>query len=472
MTNRFCIICLFFFVSVAAFANGPMDNGLPTASNAIRKVGACYYVGGLDAPFPDMDAVNRLKLEPGDSVCFAGGQTFEGTLRVHPILGTKEKPLFIGSFGKGRAIIHGKSAPAIIIDTCTYVSVGNLTVQGNGRLAGSESSGIEVKNSCHVQIDRVEAFGFLWNGVSTYGGNDLKLTRIYAHDNGSNGIEVSGPWSHKEVKNVYIADCVAENNPGNPRVTDNHSGSGILVAHSTNVLIEKCEAMNNGWDMPRPGNGPVGIWAYECDSLTIQYCYAHDNKTSAKGRDGGGFDFDGGITNSVMQYNLSMNNEGAGYGLFQFGGASAWMNNTVRYNVSINDGRKNSQAGIFVWCDPYNKPVPLCNSQIYRNVVINGYGHAVSFETGFSSGLVFRDNSFYLTNDGTKAVWGDYTPGGVLFQANNYWFEQAEKEGKPQPCVREDATAKYRKIEYRIPPNSSLQNVKEMVESLLAQKDR
>ena len=42
-----------------------------------------------------------------------------------------------------------------------------------------------------------------------------------------------------------------------------------------------------------------------------QYCFSHDNKTSPEGLDGGGFDFDGGITNSLMQYNLAMNNEGA-----------------------------------------------------------------------------------------------------------------------------------------------------------------
>ena len=94
-------------------------------------------------------------------------------------------------------------------------------------------------------------------------------------------------------------------------------------------MVEYCEAMENGWDMPRPGNGPVGIWGYEADHLTIQYCYSHDNKTSPNGYDGGRFDFDGGITNSVMQYNLSMNNEGAGYGLFQFGGAGAWSISTA-----------------------------------------------------------------------------------------------------------------------------------------------
>lgn len=125
--------------------------------------------------------------------------------------------------------------------------------------------------------------------------------------------------------------------------------------------------MNNGWDMPREGNGPVGIWAYQCDSAIIQYCYSHDNKTSPKGKDGGGFDFDGEITNSVMQYNLSANNEGAGYGMFQYYGASDWKNNIVRYNISYNDGTKNGKCGIFIWCDP--SAIPMKQLHAYNNTL-------------------------------------------------------------------------------------------------------
>lgn len=437
--------------------------------------GVSYYVntlkgdltgdGSLKRPFRSLEAVNQVHLLPGDKVLLAGGQVFEGTLRIHAYKGTKEAPLIVRSYGKGRATIHAKSGTALTVDSSSYVQMDHLIVKGDGRLAGNDGSGIDVKYSDHLSIDYVEASGFLWNGVCTYGGNDIQLKRIVAYDNGFAGINVTGTWSHKEVRNVTITDCVADNNPGNPRIKDNHSGSGILVSHSTKVLIERCEAMNNGWDMPRPGNGPVGIWAYECDSLTIQYCYSHDNKTSAKGKDGGGFDFDGGVTNSIMQYNLSMNNEGAGYGLFQFGGASEWINNEVRYNVSINDGKKNSQAGFFIWCDPFNKEVPLLASNIHHNVVISRYGHSVSFETGYSSGLYFYDNTFYLTGEGIEHIHGDYTRGGVTFKRNVYWSEKSEKEGASQPVVREDPEAKYKKQKFRIPKKVQIADMKGIIDS-------
>ncbi len=55
---------------------------------------------------------------------------------------------------------------------------------------------------------------------------------------------------------------------------------------------------------------------------------------------GAGFDFDGGCTNSTLQYNYSHDNYGAGYLLAQFDNAPLMKNITIRYNISENDGRK------------------------------------------------------------------------------------------------------------------------------------
>ena len=80
------------------------------------------------------------------------------------------------------------------------------------------------------------------------------------------------------------------NNPGDPTNLNNHSGNGIIAGFCKNILIEYCTANNNGWDMPRIGNGPVGIWCYEADSVIIQHCISYQNKTSKGGEDGGGYD--------------------------------------------------------------------------------------------------------------------------------------------------------------------------------------
>ena len=138
-----------------------------------------------------------------------------------------------------------------------------------------------------------------------------------------------------------------------------------------------------------------------------------------------------------------MNNEGAGYGLFQFGGASDWANNFIHHNVSINDGRKNSQAGFFIWCDPYNKSIPLRDSYICSNIVLSCYGHAVSFETGYAKNIVFEDNVFRLKNEATEYLGGDDTRENqsVVFDKNYFWCEKAARQGTLQPIVKRDKNA-------------------------------
>lgn len=383
--------------------------------------------GTLKKPFKTIEKINSLHLQEGNSVFFAGSQTFAGTLRVKGLTGTKEQPITIGSYGVGHAILKGGTGNSVLAGNCSWLQMKNLTLTGNGRLTGNTGNGIEFRGVQNCTIDSVETSGFLWSGVKVVGGKNLRITNVYAHDNGFSGINVESDGQdagglegsgQKTFHNLYIAYCVAENNPGCPEVKNNHSGNGILIGGVTNGTIEYCEAMNNGWDMPREGNGPVGIWAYQCDSITIQYCYAHDNKTSEKGKDGGGFDFDGGITNSVMQYNFSANNEGVGYGLFQYYGASVWKNNILRHNISYNDGRKNGQAGFLMWIGK-DSPKSISNCQIYENTVANCYGHAVSFEPGDYPGFNFRNNVFLITGHSVSFVNGSYS--GAKFANNQAW---------------------------------------------------
>jgi len=119
-----------------------------------------------------------------------------------------------------------------------------------------------------------------------------------------------------------------------------------------------------------------------------------------------------------MQYNFSANNEGAGYGLFQYYGASVWKNNIIRNNISYNDGRKNGQAGFLMWISE-GSPEPISNCRIENNVVVNKYGHAVGFEPGNYPGFNFRNNIFVLTGHSVSFVSGSYS--GVTFERNQAW---------------------------------------------------
>ena len=235
-----------------------------------------------------------------------------------------------------------------------------------------------------------------------------RITNVSAHDNGFAGLSVG---YGKRSKDVYLGRCVARNNPGDPSILNNHSGNGIVVGNAENVTIEYCEAANNGWDMPRKGNGPVGIWAWNSDRVVIQFCISHDNKSP--GDDGGGFDLDGGVTNSILQYNLSYHNDGPGYFLCQYPGAPDFKDNIVRYNISQDDGIKNNRrSGI----DVYSASPNASSCQVYNNTVYNRHGPAVGFGGLPMPDVVFRNNIFVCSGD---AISGEARRG--RFEGNVYW---------------------------------------------------
>jgi hypothetical protein len=131
------------------------------------------------------------------------------------------------------------------------------------------------------------------------------------------------------------------------------------------------------------------------DHVTIQYCISYRNKTSKGGKDGGGYDLDGGVTNSLIQYCLSYENEGAGYGLFQYPGASDWANNVIRYCVSINDAYTTEGAGSFFIWNGSDESRQLTNCFIYNNVAYSTSAPIISFENASEhENFVFSNNIF------------------------------------------------------------------------------
>jgi len=119
------------------------------------------------------------------------------------------------------------------------------------------------------------------------------------------------------------------------------------------------------------------IWAYQSDRVTIQFCISHHNRSTAE--DGGGFDLDGGMTNSVVQYNYSHDNFGTGYLICQYEGAAslpitcALQHQPGRWIVS-------PQLGIYVWVGGSGMKSTL----VHNNTIFNTKGSAVAF--GYASG--------------------------------------------------------------------------------------
>lgn len=415
----------------------------------------------ISSAWKTLEKATSHKYAAGEKLFLKGGQEFPGSLVFDSIAGTPDKPFVISSYGLGRASILSGDSSAITFKNSSFIIFKNLVCKGSGRLNGNKTNGFDFISTTNLTIDSVEAGGYLFSGIRINGGSNIRITHANAHDNGFCGIHVTSDdrgnddSKDKSVRNVYIGYSLAENNPGCPVIKDNHSGNGILIGGVTNGLIEYCEAMKNGWDMPREGNGPVGIWAYQSDSITIQNCYSHHNATSPEGKDGGGFDFDGGMTNSYMQFNLSVFNEGPGYGIFQYADAKAWFNNVVRYNISYHDGIKNGQCGILMWCDP--AAVPMKDFHAYNNTVINKYGYGVNFLPGHYENFVFENNIFLVTVRTEEFTGGKFT--GAIFDRNLYWNSFHAQSGLEQPKIRLDANPLIADPLMQLPPLESLGNL-------------
>ncbi len=358
----------------------------------ISQAGEDGNPGTLDKPFKSFDKLNKLSLKAGDKVYLKGGENFIGTLSLN-VSGSGDQPVIITSYGDGMASINGGNKESIIIRG-NYFKLNNINAKGGGRKNGNTTNGIRLVESSNATVENLRTEGFQKAGLDIYNCKNIQVNKVYAAENGFSGIYVSGE-NRKKSKNILIKDCKAENNPGDPTNLDNHSGNGILVGNSDSVTIDHCTATNNGWDMPRVGNGPVGIWAYESDHIIIQYCISYRNKTAKGAKDGGGFDFDGGITNSVIQYCLSYENEGAGFGLFQYAGASLWYNNILRYSMSINDATTTEgSGGIFMWNNS-DDSTQLADCIVHNNLIYSKNAPAVQFEQqSINKNFSFFNNIF------------------------------------------------------------------------------
>lgn len=376
------------------------------------------HIGSIQNPWQTIEKINSIHLEPGDSVFFEGGKIFSGKLLIDSnSRGTEAHPILISSYGNGHAKINGGNTAAVTLYLTNHVFLKNLDLAGYGRKKGNGKDGLSLINCHHITADSLDISGFQKSGLLIFSSTDILISNIKAHDNGAAGIAIEGSHGKKESRNIQIRECRAENNPGDPTNLNNHSGNGIVAGHCTNLLIDHCTATNNGWDMPRIGNGPVGIWCYESDSVTIQHCLSYRNKTSVGGADGGGFDFDGGITNSIIQYCLSYENQGSGYCIFQYRGASPWYNNVIRYNISENDGTvSDSKAGINIW-NSSGDARQFHDCLVYNNTIYNTMEAAINFsETSERKQFGFYNNIFIGKDNLIK---GD--KGMDIFHGNDWW---------------------------------------------------
>ncbi|UOQ77692.1 right-handed parallel beta-helix repeat-containing protein [Hymenobacter sp. 5516J-16] len=376
--------------------------------------------------------VNVARFQPGDRILFQAGATFTGSLWLQSA-GSVAAPLVVSSYGRGVATINSGTDYGFYAPDVAGIELRRLRFVGSGRLTNTNSGVIfttAVPNARlrHLVLDSLDVSGYLKAGIilgsssPSSGYDDVRITNCQAHANGEAGISSYSYYPQLSHNNWYVSNCRAYDNSGRQDVTTTHTGNGIVLAGIDGVVVERCEAYNNGWLNSNPGGGPVGIWGWLCNNLVIQDCESHHNR-SGLAHDGGGFDLDGGCTNSVLQYNYSHDNDGAGYLLAQFDGAPPMHDLTIRYNISENDARRYGQGAIMLWSSGANGGIQ--RAAIHNNTVYvtpatdNSQAKAFYLSSGGVSGITVRNNIFQTTT-GVRQVQVLSTA-NLQFQGNCYW---------------------------------------------------
>lgn len=381
--------------------------------------------------------VNNQRFFPGDRIFFEGGRTFSGSLYFDSAdAGRPDAPIVLGSFGTERATIYPDTGTGMLFYNTAGFHIENLYVIGSGRDTNA-GHGIFFYNDLpgdvkldYIRIDEVDAARFGNYGIliganaGASGFRDIRITRVRGRENRLGGIftYAAQPNVHEDV---YVGYSSAYLNSGMAGLLYN-SGNGIALSGVNRGTIEHSVARENGW-LSDAGNGPIGIWAFDSTSILIQFNESHHNKTGGR-KDGGGFCFDQNTSYSVMQFNYSHDNAGAGYLLAHRPDNYAHTNNVVRYNISENDGRMNAYAAIHTWGR-------IRNAEIHNNTIfLADRGTATELPRGIfvrNSSITLQDperlhfrNNIIQTTGGVRLIEVDATALdaaiGLRFEGNAY----------------------------------------------------
>ena len=327
--------------------------------------------------------VNITTFKAGDSILFRSGQVWEGML--FPMgSGEEGRPVVVSKYGGvERPVIHGGHADPMVFDEIRaiqtvllynqqhwVISDLEITNMPDNQIEDFKDNGYEkrrgifvvasdtgelrnitIKNNYihHVKGDDTKDFkgsgGIMVSVIgkkkpSYFNGVSILYNCVYMVNR--TGIGLSSYWQRRPRDGVYPYSWMDEmgSYQANLNVVirgndvQSIGGDGIVPQTSFKALLEynmvdsaalRSEAYN------------VGLWAWNSDSVLIQYNEVSNTMTK---RDGMAFDFDAYSVGHICQYNFSHNNMG---GFMLFHGYSDEVpdamnvGHIVRNNISMND---------------------------------------------------------------------------------------------------------------------------------------
>jgi hypothetical protein len=404
-----------------------------------------YYVNTQ----ADFDAYKNKTFNPGDTVYFARGCTFEGMFAPAGG-GTAEKPVSLLSYGLGpRPLINAKREPGgiVLFNTQGWEIDGiNIT---NGRywgiFVGSDSE--EPKELSHFVIRNcsVSKTGNEWpskkndaysgpvcfNVYDTRTGksgnaqfNDIVIDNCETYDTTrGEGIYIGGAFDKRRSDNILIQNCFIHNT----------GFDGLLVMCGSNVIIKDNVAFHTGTSPVNVGYSPNSVWIWRCTDALLsgnECSFAH---SPVHNTDGGAFDVDFYCKNTTHEYNYAHDNDT--YGISVFGAGyhenmpkpddHITANSIVRKNYFGNNQVVGwGEVYFLTWNGGLVDGFEFYDNFIYSNPK-DGVQPAITFPDVNYTGeqpRIFRDNVIYSS---TGFFMNMKSTDGVVFE-NNYYYSDAD----------------------------------------------
>ncbi len=371
-----------------------------------------------------LEKANGFEFRPGDRILLKRNSRFKGGLKLK-LRGTEQQPIVIEAYGEGNTpFIDAKGYPAgVHLLGSHYVEVrdleitadGGKTVSGkNNRRYGVYVQGIYGSTS-HITLENLTIYKiFPEVGAEHEGHNETTFMGTAISIEGRKE-EISSDFI---VRNCRIArtgfKAISLKFISNVQVLDNYmkeiGGPAIQPSKVNNLTVRGNTVDGSGSDADkRMHMRGSGIWPWSCNNVLIE-----KNKfMHARGKgDSCGIHIDYNCRDVVVQYNLSIDNEG---GFVEILGNN--HNCAYRYNISVNDGfrvkgkNKASQEGKILWMSGYvgskKEKLGPYNSYIYNNTIYVKPGSRSCFSISpTTDGLLVANNIFHIMGK-TEDVIGD-----------------------------------------------------------------
>ncbi len=408
-------------------------------------------------PWKSLQYVSKSKFIPGDSIFFRKGDVFTGHLTINSS-GTTSTPIVFSSYGSGdKPIIDGANIDggafreAILIENQQFIELKDLKITNDRRVSkegvsDDVSYGITIINSSDeileyfrlTNLNIAEIYPVAIPEEADF--DNMKIAGVFVQSDRNTEI-----GTEKYIKNLVMEDCFVtrtgkfgfwskhaggDEGVGNEQLNRNNDfifrnnhffetgGSGIQPGGTYNCLVENNIFEYTGYsndNEPRLAGRGSGAWFWSCRNVVSQF----NKSLHIRGpKDSYGQHIDFGNKYVLLQYNYSEDSEG---GFVEILGDNEYC--TYRYNISVNDGLRNTE-GNTLWVSTWStNNIPSNNSYIYNNSIYVGGDITPDIDIEAANTYVYN-NIFYVTDNAKigEIYSVENTGGGVLTMDNNLFF--------------------------------------------------